>query len=112
MTTQPPAPQDGFEGHTPGPWIVENVGGGYGQFAIMPWGARERDALLANGVSIDALRERNANRALIARAPDLLAENARLRLALKRIDDWASDDGDAFVCEIARAALNPPGGQG
>lgn len=53
--------------HAPGPWTIDNV------WSLVMHGSEEICAIHSSN---------KANAALIARAPDLLAENERLRAAL------------------------------
>ena len=67
--------------HTPGPWIVMEPGTETGP---------SRAVVCARGGMVEIYdapmtRETVANAALIARAPDLLAENGRLREALAQV---------------------------
>lgn len=67
-----------FEGHTPGPWcLIEPEG-----LQAAPLIRLGSDTIFfVNGEDID---RRNANAALIAAAPDLLAEVVRLRAAVAK----------------------------
>ena len=71
------------EGHTPGPWRESN-----GIFAIVDFQNRAIVLDLAEWMTAS---ERDANAALIAAAPELLAENKQLRealeIALKTLQD-------------------------
>lgn len=85
-----------FDGHTPGPWVVHKVS----RIRIV--------APLIHVISTDiqgrTQPEAQANARLIAAAPDLLAENKRLRAALEGVIRVADRDTDEF--NAARDALS------
>ena len=93
--------------HTPGPWELHDD---EGWFML---GHKNRYVELAgNG------KEAKANRALIARAPELLEENERLRAALEQAqscilnetpEDLTHEEARQDTLDKIRAALN--GGQ-
>ena len=69
---------DRFEGHTPGPWVTKG-------WSILD---KENLTVICNVLPWDTSgcrQEDIANIKLIAAAPDLLAENRRLREALHRV---------------------------
>lgn len=98
--------------HTPGPWGVERTdtmlwvgplrheGGKVAEIvAPIAWGRDYR---------ADYLAKQEANAALIARAPDLLAENERLREALRLVAkaEYNPTQWQAIELKnVARAAL-------
>lgn len=114
-----------FEGHTPGPWLIKKRKVrsdahqyGYHRTIKQPHarheshdkeicklaGANHRFYKFSWYMSDD---EAEANAALIAAAPDLLAENERLRAALVIIrdvpiwDKWAEDDNSWLTQAVA-----------
>lgn len=73
-----------WDGHTPGPWSQE------GEFSVMgEFDGRFIYVASAGGLNIGSIppeiltKMKKANAALIASAPELAAENERLRAALK-----------------------------
>ena len=95
----------GGEGkQTPGPWVVSST--------FLVCDSEARIIAQCQPISVPLLsitvREAEANALLIARAPDLLAENERLRAALRRIDnmthlEMADGDGARAIAETALA---------
>lgn len=86
-----------FEGHTAGPWRLENSG----RYKVAAIGAA---GIYADVMPADCL---TPDSRLIAAAPDLLAEVIRLRAALYSIDrQLGHDDRDDALRE-----LTLPGGQ-
>lgn len=92
-----------FEGHTQGPWYTvhepDGIDSYYGIHAPIP-----------GGRILVAEAEENADALLIAAAPTLLAENTRLRSALKDLFDHCAEcvDDDVLLSwpySEARAAL-------
>jgi hypothetical protein len=85
-----PASQE-TAGHTPGPWAVTDIGirdhGGYICFTKPPTHYQGQDQRYEK-----ELAERNANKWLIASAPDLLAENTSLR------DQLAAKTNELAIC--------------
>ena len=85
--------------HTPGPWTA-NLESDHGDFTI--WGPEPDDAFLANiGTApqenrVIAFDVAEANARLIARAPEMLAEIAALRAALKKAEE-ERDEFPEFV---------------
>lgn len=75
-----------FEGHTAGPW-------GYQSFALSEEIIALNNKLIAVVQSrhCESPDEMHANTKLLAAAPDLLAENRRLRAALDSIKIYGSD---------------------
>lgn len=104
--------------HTPGPWHV-----GPANIATIDGFKIHRFPVSGNGQAIAAVwngsvgkealsfSDGEANAALIARAPDLLAENQRLRAALERLlaecehDDTIAERGATSAMHQARATL-------
>lgn len=102
--------------HTPGPWEAIR------EYANRWRIERKRDGFvpLSLGIVTTTVCEvggsdpsvAEANAQLMARAPDLLADNARLRAALQNLSDDVRDYGTGKLrvrdsCWQARAALNP-----
>lgn len=83
--------------HTPGPWQFYRLSGddGLGYIRADPEDGLE---IAHHGDSGRAREENEANGALIAAAPDLLA-------ALKAMVDELSDEGDWPIFDAARAAI-------
>ena len=96
------------EKHTPGPWVAD-IGKTY--IAV-----HSADLMHTIYIDTEAQYRRDvkaANAALIARAPDLLAQNKRLRAALENLAYRLEVDGRTAdgltklnAAKIARAALN------
>ena len=74
---------DKYEGHTPGPWVAA----WYGDVDEWQDGIGLGIVAVSNGgiCEMQNRPEVKANAALIAAAPDLLAENKRLRAALEEV---------------------------
>ena len=92
------------EGFTPGPWTA-NLASDHGDFTV--WGPGPDDAFLANiGTEgqVIAFDMAEANAALIADAPALLAENARLRALLAGCADALTEAGKDFALASPLAA--------
>ena len=79
---------DGLEGYTPGPWVIDRPK----PSEVHVLGYEDGGSRLV----LVAACETEADARLIARAPELLAENRQLRFALQRARDHLVDlDSDA-----------------
>ena len=88
-----------YEGHTPGPWLadVERMDG-----AIKTENGN-RIICFCNSKVGDDIAMARANSRLIAAAPDLLAENERMRELLKEIYDWTNYKNTKWAKKVAEA---------
>jgi hypothetical protein len=105
-----------FKGHTPGPWvIVDAADGAVESIRVEEWkrnnlmgdfrGSIICDLSASHGGRPHAYKEAEANARLIAAAPELLAENQRLREALERYADpmnWGYYDESGCAKGIGR----------
>jgi|SRR6478609_2515709 len=101
-----------FEGHTPGPWTEYVLENGRSEISGNAETGRSNWIAWVNPIALDGGIEYNANAniELVKAAPELLAENARLREALekilKRIEHMSAPTcSSADIESIARAAL-------
>ena len=101
-------------GHTAGPWRYSEAHGDIISMAAVESGSdiiADVEGCPHNGRGTVQLRDAR----LIARAPDLLAENERLRAALKGADaqlDAAGFNQEGYVRHQIRAALDRTGKDG
>lgn len=94
------------KGHTPGPWHVVPYGDGDSLVVCSDEGGEWRICFMATHGGTEAVwRQIQANAALIAAAPDLLA-------ALRKIADGdgiGGPDAELQCADIARAAISRTG---